>query len=34
MDENSVQEMQRIIDKFEEPDDRLNGLLGSTLVNR
>lgn len=32
-DEDSVSEMQRINDKFEEFDDRLNIVLGNTLVN-
>jgi hypothetical protein len=32
-DDDSVREMQRINEKFEELDDRLNVLLGNTLVN-
>jgi hypothetical protein len=32
-DEDSLREMQRINNKFEELDDRLNVLLGNILVN-
>lgn len=32
-DDDSVREMQMISEKFEELDDRLNVLLGNTLVN-
>ena len=32
-DEDSLREMQRINEKFQELTDRLNVLLGNTLVN-